>query len=130
MDRILRIRQPISLSMSLTSLTNRRQAGMAASNAYKMNLGGTAIAFVGTILSWFLMARFGRRTIYLGGMIGMTTLLFITGFLALAPESNQRALWGQAAYTVRIIFSLSLTTGFVVVYIQPNYRPGGLGYTK
>ena len=42
------------------------QAGMSTSAAYKMNLGGTAIAFCGTVLSWFLIARFGRRTLYLG----------------------------------------------------------------
>ncbi|KAK8074145.1 hypothetical protein PG994_005044 [Apiospora phragmitis] len=45
-----------------------QQAGMGADDAYKLGLGGTAIAFVGAILSWFLMRRVGRRTLYLCGM--------------------------------------------------------------
>ncbi|KAB8213542.1 hypothetical protein BDV33DRAFT_229376 [Aspergillus novoparasiticus] len=40
------------------------QAGMSPTDAYKLGLGGTAVAFVGTILSWFLMKNFGRRSTY------------------------------------------------------------------
>ena len=35
------------------------QAGLAASNAYKLNLAGTAIAFTGTRIFWYLMSAFG-----------------------------------------------------------------------
>ncbi|KAK8037367.1 hypothetical protein PG991_000713 [Apiospora marii] len=65
-----------------------QQAGMGADDAYKLGLGGTAIAFVGTILSWFLMRRVGRRTIYLCGMSGIVAYLFIIGVLTTGARNN------------------------------------------
>lgn len=41
------------------------QAGISADNSYGIATGGTGMAFVGTVLSWFLLARYGRRSIYL-----------------------------------------------------------------
>lgn len=35
------------------------QAGMSAYDSYKLALGGTAIAFIGAVLSWFLMKASG-----------------------------------------------------------------------
>lgn len=32
------------------------------------------MGFVGTILSWFIMNRFGRRTIMVWGTVGLTVL--------------------------------------------------------
>ncbi|KAK9453088.1 putative alpha-glucoside transport protein [Dipodascopsis uninucleata] len=87
------------------------QAGMDTSQAYKMNIGGTALAFFGTCLSWIFMTFLGRRTIYISGMAAMSTLLIVVGFLSLAPESNSSALWGQAALTVLWLFSFSMSVG-------------------
>lgn len=42
-----------------------QQVGFPANQTYAIGLGNTGLAFVGTILSWFLLSRFGRRTIYL-----------------------------------------------------------------
>lgn len=41
------------------------QAGISADNSYGIATGGTGMAFIGTVLSWFLLARYGRRSIYL-----------------------------------------------------------------
>ena len=62
-----------------------------------MNLGLYGIAFVGTVLSWPLINRFGRRTIYLGGLIGCFITLLITGLLGIAPMSNTSASWAIGA---------------------------------
>ncbi|KAJ9636949.1 hypothetical protein H2204_005096 [Knufia peltigerae] len=86
------------------------QAGMSADDAYKLALGGTAIAFVGTILSWFLMRVAGRRNIYLGGMASMCVCLLIIGFLAIAKQ-NSSATWTQAAFCILWLFSFSLSAG-------------------
>jgi len=86
------------------------QAGMAPSNAYKMNVGGTALAFLGTVLSWFLISRFGRRTIYLSGVGILTVVLIIVGIVA-ASSSHGPALWVQAGFTVFWLFCYSLTVG-------------------
>jgi SP family general alpha glucoside:H+ symporter-like MFS transporter len=86
------------------------QAGMSAADAYKLALGGTAVAFVGTILSWILMRIAGRRTIYLGGMMSMCICLLLIGFLAIAKHSSS-ATWTQSAFCILWLFSFSLSAG-------------------
>ena len=86
------------------------QAGMSSNEAYKMNVGGTAIAFCGTVLSWFLLARFGRRTIYLGGITTLFTILMIIGIISVSSTSPG-ALWAQAGFTVAWLFIYSFTIG-------------------
>lgn len=86
------------------------QAGMAPSNAYKMNVGGTALAFIGTVLSWFLIARFGRRPLYVGGLATLTVVLLIVGIIA-ASTTHGPGLWVQAGFTVFWLFVYSLTVG-------------------
>ena len=86
------------------------QAGMDANNAYKLNVGGTAIAFLGTCLSWILLSRFGRRTLYLGGIASLTCILLLIGIISVSSKS-QSALWAQAAFTVLWLFVYSLTVG-------------------
>lgn len=86
------------------------QAGMSTSDSYKLNLGATAIAFIGTIVSWYLMSQLGRRTIYVTGMGLMATILAIIGFLDLAPRSDS-VKWTQSALTVIWLLTYSLTLG-------------------
>ncbi|KAL2433720.1 Maltose permease MAL31 [Exophiala dermatitidis] len=85
------------------------QAGMSPDDAYKLGLGGTAVAFVGTILSWFLMRVAGRRTIYIGGMTSMCICLLIIGFLTLDKHSS--SVWTQSAFCILWLFSFSLSVG-------------------
>jgi SP family general alpha glucoside:H+ symporter-like MFS transporter len=88
-----------SASFFLTS------AGMATTSAYSFNVGIQALGFVGTFGGWFFMVRsdpfssraqlhrliwilprqpyFGRRTIWLYGLLGMECLLLIIGGLGL-----------------------------------------------
>jgi SP family general alpha glucoside:H+ symporter-like MFS transporter len=86
------------------------QAGLNSSNAYKLGLGGTAIAFVGTLISWGLMRIAGRRTIYLLGMAGMCTCLLIIGFLTLA-NGHGGTVWAQSALCIIWLFCFSLSAG-------------------
>ncbi|KAK7973255.1 hypothetical protein PG988_007389 [Apiospora saccharicola] len=87
-----------------------QQAGMGADDAYKLGLGGTAIAFVGTILSWFLMRRVGRRTIYLCGMSGIVAYLFIIGVLTTESRKNG-VVWAQSLLCFVWLFTFSLSVG-------------------
>lgn len=87
------------------------QAGMSANDAYKLSLGGTAIAFVGTILSWVLMSRIGRRTIYLWGMGLMALYCCIIGILTCAAPHNNAATWAQSALCIVWLFTFSLSAG-------------------
>ena len=87
------------------------QAGIAAGNAYKLNLGDTAVAFCGTVGSWFLMRRFGRRGLYISGMMSTFTCLMIIGFLDLGTKHS--LVWGQVAMCFLWLFTYSLTVGSV-----------------
>ncbi|KXL48804.1 hypothetical protein M433DRAFT_22903 [Acidomyces richmondensis BFW] len=73
------------------------QAGFSPANAFDMTMAQYAIGFFGTILSWVLMSRFGRRTLYLVGLFLSTTLLYIVGFLALAPRDDSSANWATGS---------------------------------
>ncbi|KAK1139964.1 hypothetical protein N8T08_011041 [Aspergillus melleus] len=86
------------------------QAGISTDNAYQIAVGGTAISFVGTVISWFLLGRFGRRQLYVCGIATLTGLLLIIGVIASASESSG-AKWGQAALCLVWLFTYSTTLG-------------------
>ncbi|WVQ65278.1 uncharacterized protein L199_003454 [Kwoniella botswanensis] len=89
-----------------------REAGLASSDAFKMGLGNTGCAFIGTILSWFLIKKFGRRPIFVIGLLWMATLWFITGGLAVvALNGHGQAKWGQAALMLVWVMSYDMTIG-------------------
>src|SRR6266536_4986092 len=54
-----------------------QQAGLPTTSAFDLSMGQYALGMAGTILSWFMMARFGRRTLYLYGSYALCTLLII-----------------------------------------------------
>lgn len=86
------------------------QAGISTKNAYQVAVGGTGIAFCGTVFSWFLLSKFGRRTLYLNGMIFLTMLLLIVGILASTSQSPGTK-WGQAGLCLLWLFTYSSTVG-------------------
>ncbi|KAK4143503.1 general substrate transporter [Dichotomopilus funicola] len=88
------------------------QAGLKSSDAFNMGVGNTALGFVGTITSWPLMNYFGlgRRTIYNSGMIFMTILLFVIGFLSI-PTNNTAAVWAMATLMDIWTFTYQMTVG-------------------
>ncbi|KAL4967046.1 general substrate transporter [Aspergillus stella-maris] len=95
------------------------QAGMSADDSYKLALGGTAIAFIGTIISWFLMKGFGRRSMYLGGMSMMCAYLFIIGILDLVRDKSG-VKWAQSALCIIWLFTFSMTIGPLGWSIAPE----------
>lgn len=87
------------------------QAGLDASDTYKLNLGTTGIAFCGCIGSWFLLSRFGRRTIYCTGYLVLVVVLLLIGILAFPAEHNSTVKWVQAAFTEIWVATYALTIG-------------------
>lgn len=69
-----------------------QQAGLDPGTSYDFALGQYGINMGGVLGAWFLMSYFslGRRTLYLGGLCGLCTMLFIMGFLGLVPDSNRK----------------------------------------
>lgn len=88
-------------------------AGMDTKNAFNLSLGAKAMAFIGTILSWFLIGRLGRRTIYVCGLAILCTILFIIGILNVSAGKN--ALWPSGGLCVFWLFTYSLTVGPLAV---------------
>ena len=85
------------------------QAGMSTDNAYKVGVGGTALAFLGTVLSWFLLTYFGRRTIFLTGIATLMTTLLVIGIIS-ATTDSQAGLWAQASLCLiwQLVYALSV----------------------
>jgi len=66
------------------------QAGVPASKAYDFALGQYGINMAGVFGAWFLMSLgIGRRTLYLYGLCGLCSMLFIMGFLGLVPAAHK-----------------------------------------
>ena len=87
------------------------QVGLQTQTTYNINLGGTALALVGTLISWFcLMPYFGRRTIYLWGMFTMSLILFLIGVLNVRTEKHSIAMT-QAILTLAWTFVFQLSVG-------------------
>lgn len=90
-----------------------QQVGIADNIAYAITLGGKGLCFIGTILSWFYIHRFGRRTIWLYGFATLTAILWTVGFLSL-PRQNMGLSWGQSLLCVVWLGVYSMSVGPIV----------------
>ncbi|MCJ1289381.1 hypothetical protein MMC34_000913 [Xylographa carneopallida] len=87
------------------------QAGLATENAFDMSMAQYALGAIGTFLSWFLMAKVGRRNIYLYGLILLDVLLLIIGFVGIAPSTNKAASWVIGSMLLIYTFTYDFTVG-------------------
>ncbi|KAL5119900.1 hypothetical protein ACEQ8H_002262 [Pleosporales sp. CAS-2024a] len=87
------------------------QAGLPTSISFKMSIGGLGMASVGTILSWFLMSYFGRRTLYLWGLAVLSAILMITGILSASDSSSSASNYAQASMMILWLLVYYLTVG-------------------
>ncbi|CAI6089187.1 unnamed protein product [Clonostachys chloroleuca] len=86
-------------------------AGLSPNDSFKMSLGNAGLAFVGTVLSWFMMTRFGWRSLYLYGLVAMIPVMGLVGFLDLAVKSNSNIRWAQAALLLVWFFIYGISIG-------------------
>lgn len=87
------------------------QAGLDTSNAFTLSLCQYAIGAIGTVLSWFLMIKFGRRTLYVVGQAIMCCLLLIIGFCGLASKDNRAAQWAIGSMLLVYTFVYDSSVG-------------------
>lgn len=90
-----------------------QQVGIEDHVAYAITLGGKGLCFVGTVLSWFYIHRFGRRTIWLTGFATLTLILWTIGFLSL-PHQTLPLGWGQSLLCVIWLGVYSMSVGPIV----------------
>lgn len=57
------------------------QAGVAKTEAFKFSTGGLGLAVICTMVAWFLLKHFGRRTLYVTGLGCLAVLLYVIGIL-------------------------------------------------
>jgi SP family general alpha glucoside:H+ symporter-like MFS transporter len=87
------------------------QAGLSVDESFNLSIAYYIIGFAGTVISWFLITWYGRRSIFLTGLAMMTTILFIIGFVALSPRANESAKWAQAVLLVVWVFIYDWSVG-------------------
>lgn len=87
------------------------EAGLNTSNAFSMSLAQYALGAIGTMCSWFLMTKFGRRDLYMFGQIAMIALLLIAGFCAIAPTTDTGAQWAIGSMLLVYTFTYDATVG-------------------
>lgn len=92
------------------------QAGVGTNRSYQIAVGGTAISFIGTVCSWFIIERTGRRRLYLGGIGTLTVILMMIGIIATASEAPG-AKWAQVALCLIWLATYSATIGPVTFTI-------------
>ncbi|EAU39619.1 hypothetical protein ATEG_00973 [Aspergillus terreus NIH2624] len=86
------------------------QAGMNNNRAFQLGVGCTAVALVGTALSWWLITYLGRRTLYVWGQGILSTFLFIIAIINSTSHTTD-AQWAQASFCFLWLFVFALTIG-------------------
>lgn len=74
------------------------QAGLTVSNAFSLSLGQYALGAVGTMSSWYTMNKFGRRPLYLWGLVAMTLVLF--GVAGSGFKDSNGASWAAGSLVI------------------------------
>lgn len=87
------------------------QAGLPNTISFKMSVGGLGLASVGTIISWKLLHSFGRRTLYLWGLGGLTAILWIVGIVSAAAKNSVAGNYTQAVMMLLWLLVYYLTVG-------------------
>ena len=88
-----------------------QQVGLNASDAYSLGWGANALALFACFVNWFvLMPRFGRRPIYVIGMLAMSVELILIGILNVWTSRTSVA-WTQAILTLVWTFTFQLSAG-------------------
>ncbi|KAJ7692464.1 maltose permease [Mycena rosella] len=91
------------------------QAGLSTIAAFDINLALNSMFIIGTVASWFLLDRFGRRTIYFVGLVLMGTVLLVIGCMGFSNSSGAK--WASGTLLVMLSFVYNATLGAVCYVI-------------
>jgi len=82
-------------------------AGFPTAESFKLNVGTLSLAFVGNLIGLSLINRVGRRRLFLIGMFNCGCACFGLAICSVIP--GQKALWGQASFTM--LYMLAFQSG-------------------
>ncbi|KAF4618416.1 hypothetical protein G7Y89_g14886 [Cudoniella acicularis] len=88
-----------------------QQAGLPTASAFDLSMGQYALGMIGTVGSWFLMSRAGRRTLYLNGSCVLCILLLIIGLTSIAPSTNLPSRWAIGSMLLIFTFVYDISVG-------------------
>lgn len=77
-----------------------------------------AVGWVATVLSWVLLVRYGRRTIYIAGLFVLVVLQLVIGVLDCIPNRPAGVAWAESSLMLVWNFAYDLSIGpvcFVIV---------------
>ncbi|USW53868.1 Putative major facilitator, sugar transporter, major facilitator superfamily [Septoria linicola] len=94
-------------------------AGLPTSDAFSMSCGFLALGFLGTLFSWFLLHRYGRRQIYNVGLFLLVVLMILIGILDCIPgyEDKKAVIWAQSSLMLVWNFCYDFSVGPVCFVI-------------
>ncbi|KAF9885302.1 hypothetical protein FE257_013019 [Aspergillus nanangensis] len=100
-------------------------AGLSTDKSFDLGVGVTGCGAVGTMISWTIVNRLGRRLIFNVGMVVLTIINLLIGVLDVVPTNG--AAWAQAALTVVWAFFYQVSIGAVAFVLlgeisSPNLR--------
>lgn len=87
------------------------QAGLATSNAFTLSMVQYIIGAIGTLLSWVLMGKFGRRTLYAYGLGAQMAVCFVIGCLGIIHRGNVAAQWAIGSLLLVYTFCYDASVG-------------------
>ncbi|KAK3943949.1 maltose permease [Diplogelasinospora grovesii] len=93
-------------------------AGLPTDQAFDMGIGFLAVGFLGTVISWFLIVRFGRRTIFNSGLFCLVVMQLIIGILDCIPGRPSGVIWAESSLMLIWNFFYDLSIGpvcFVII---------------
>ncbi|KAK1758152.1 maltose permease MAL31-like protein 8 [Echria macrotheca] len=93
-------------------------AGLPTDEAFNMGIGFLAVGFLGTLISWPLILRFGRRTIYNSGLFVLIVLQLVIGILDCIPDRPQGVTWAESSLMLVWNFFYDISIGpvcFVII---------------
>ncbi|RYP66015.1 hypothetical protein DL771_007996 [Monosporascus sp. 5C6A] len=94
-----------------------QQAGISNGDSFRLTWGQNGLNFLGTVFSWFVLERIGRKTLMLGGMAVMFVLLVITGFMGIHTPPSTAEAWAAGTMVLLMSATANFSVGPVVYTI-------------
>ncbi|OBR08897.1 Sugar porter family MFS transporter [Colletotrichum higginsianum IMI 349063] len=88
-----------------------QQAGLPTDRAFEMAIGFLAVGFLGTVMSWYFLIHYGRRTIYITGLAALIVLQLLIGVLDCVPGRPKGVAWAESSLMLIWNFAYDLSVG-------------------
>ncbi|KAJ5312619.1 hypothetical protein PENANT_c007G10570 [Penicillium antarcticum] len=88
-----------------------QQINFSNEQAFNFGLGLNAVGWCGTVCSWFVMQRVGRRKLFVAGLGILFCILMLVGFLGIPSGKNAGISYASAALLMVFVFTYDLTVG-------------------